>query len=264
MTPALKPVPAVKNPGTVAAMIAVASSQVGFREGGNNDNAFGRWYGMNNAAWCAMFVSWAASVSGNSKAIPKHAYTPTGASWFKARGQWFTKPKVGDIVYYYNASLGRIAHVGLVTAVHSDGSWTACEGNTSNTGSRTGNGVYLLKRTTTRGGGFGRPKYATAPKPPVPPVVVPPVVKVPPNPNPVFVPLEVDYATTLAAARETGLYGGPVAAALILLGFTPDVPGYAALQKALGWTDAVDLDGRWGPTSAAWLAARFGFAVKGL
>ncbi len=203
--------------------------------------------------------------------IPKHAYTPTGASWFKARGQWHKTPKVGDVVYYYNAGMGRIAHVGLVTAVHGDGSWTACEGNTSNTGSRTGNGVYLLKRTTTRGGGFGRPKYATAPvtpKPPVPPVVVPPVVVVPPTvgqvpiPNPTTFPvLTVVAEDVLTEAHLTGKYTGPVAGALAVLGLTDNLAGYRNLQSHLGYTGS-DADGYAGPGSLAWLCARFGLTFK--
>ncbi len=156
-------VPTVKNPGTAAAMIAVSTSQVGLREGPSNEQPFGRWYPMPNVAWCAQFISWAAFKSGCSALIPKHAYTPSGAEWFKARGQWGTKPRVGAIVYYFNASLGRIAHVGVVTKVNADGSWIACEGNTNDDGSRSGNGVYLLRRTTTRGGGFGYPKYKAPP-----------------------------------------------------------------------------------------------------
>lgn len=166
-------VPRVKNPGTAAAMIAVTTSQVGFREGPNNETAYGRWYPMNWVAWCAIFMSWCAFMAGCSKFIPKHAYTPSGADWFKARNQWHTgKPKVGDIAYFYSASMGRISHVELVCQVNADGSWLSCGGNTNNTGSREGNGVYLQRRTTTRGGGFGGPAYLPAPKPAAAPVAL--------------------------------------------------------------------------------------------
>ncbi len=166
MTPSIRPIPVVKNPGTMAAMIAVSTSQVGFREGTDNDNPYGVWYGMNHQPYCAIGISWAAAHSGCTGIIPRHAYTPAGAAEFKARGQWGTKPKLGAIVYYYNASLGRIAHVGIVVKLNADGSWIAMEWNTNDNGSRSGNGGYMLRRTTTRGGGFGYPRYKA------PPVVV--------------------------------------------------------------------------------------------
>lgn len=164
MTTAARALPALKYPGTAAAFIAVATSQVGYREGENNDTVFGAWYPMNHEAWCAMFMSWVAEQSGCRAIVPKHAYTPAGADWFQDRGQWSYTPHVGDIVYYDISGLGRISHTGTVTAVHEDGTWTACEGNTNDGGSREGNGVYLKRRSTvgTRGG-FGRPKYVKVP-----------------------------------------------------------------------------------------------------
>lgn len=171
MASPFKTVPAVKNPGTKEAMIAVAASQLGYIEGRNNDNAFGIWYGMNRQPWCAMFISWAASKSGCSKVIPKHAYTPAGAQWFKNRGQWGKTPRVGAIVYYDVSGLGRISHVGVVDKVFADGSWTAIEGNTNAAGSRDGGGVRRQKRRTvgTSRGGFGYPAYAKPPAAPKPP-----------------------------------------------------------------------------------------------
>jgi len=230
VTPPLRAVPKLTRPGTRAAMIAVATSQVGFREGPNNDTPYGRWYGLPNAAWCAEFVSWAARFSGCSKAIPKHAFTPSGAKWFKKRGQWGKTPKVGALAYYYNASLGRIAHVELVVKVNDDGSWIACGGNTNNTGSRTGNGVYLLRRRTTRGGGFGYPRYARA--------------------------LPIVSASAVAKmARDDGTYSGAVADALHHEGLSPDRDGYERWQKRCGYT-GLDADGIAGIGSLTTLAKR--------
>lgn len=165
MTPPLKSVPKVKNPGTAAALIAVASSQIGYTEGAGNNTAYGAWYKLNHNAWCAMFVSWAAKAAGCDKVIPRHAYTPAGAQWFKDRGLWGEKPRVGAIVYYDTAGLGRISHVGIVDQVFADGSWTSIEGNTNAAGSREGRVVRRQKRRTTgtSRGGFGYPRYAKAP-----------------------------------------------------------------------------------------------------
>lgn len=167
MTNPLKPLPKIEYPGTAEAMIAVFSSQLGYSEVGNNDTYFGKWYGMNFEPWCAISLSWAAFVSGCNKVIPKHAATWMGAEWFQDRGLWHETPKVGAIVYYDTAGLGRISHVGCVDAIFSDGSWTAIEGNTNAAGSREGKVIRRQKRRTvgTSRGGFAYPKYAKIPKP---------------------------------------------------------------------------------------------------
>jgi hypothetical protein len=46
-------------------MVNTAISQIGTLEGSNNDNKYGRWFGLNNQPWCAIFVSWCAAKSGN-------------------------------------------------------------------------------------------------------------------------------------------------------------------------------------------------------
>ena len=146
------------------ALLSVARSQIGYAEGPNNNTKYGAWYGMNNVPWCAQFVSWCADQAGiPTNIIPKHAYTPTGAAWFKARGQWFTSnPKVGDLVYYRFPGMGRISHLGIVEAVHGSKSITAIEGNTNAAGSRTGGRVMRKQRAGSIIAGFGRPAYSSS------------------------------------------------------------------------------------------------------
>ena len=56
MIPGLvRPLPGVAAPGTAAAAIAVATSQLGYVEGGDNQTVFGQAYGLNGAPWCAIF-----------------------------------------------------------------------------------------------------------------------------------------------------------------------------------------------------------------
>jgi len=145
---------------TAAKVISVARSQIGYREGANNNTKYGKWYGLNNQPWCAMFVSWVAAQAGASKIIPKHAYTPAGAQWFKDRGQWHSSPRAGDIVYFDcpGDGVNRISHVSIVEAVQKDGSIITIEGNTNSAGSREGNGVWRKVRKTGIKG-YGRPKY---------------------------------------------------------------------------------------------------------
>jgi len=144
---------------TAAAVVAAARAEIGYREGPNNDTKYGRWYGLNNNTWCAMFGSWVAHTTGALDIIPKHAYTPAGAQWFKSRGRWGSIPKVGAIVYFNFPGDGvdRISHVGIVEAVW-DGSIVTIEGNTNADGGREGNGVYRKVRSSGIVG-YGYPAY---------------------------------------------------------------------------------------------------------
>lgn len=136
-----------------------ARKHLGYRESQGNDNKFGRWYGMNGQPWCAIWVSYVAAHAGAAKVIPRHAYTPAGAAWFKARNQWGNKPRAGAIAYFFNPSLGRIAHVGIVEKVLDDGSFYSLEGNTNAAGSREGTVVRRQRRRTAAG--FGYPRYGS-------------------------------------------------------------------------------------------------------
>lgn len=164
MTAPLLKVPVLNHPGTAMAMVRFAGSQVGYREGPNNDTVYGVLYGLNHVSWCQEFAWVMADLSGAAGLVPRTAYTPAGAGWFQDHGQWHHHPAVGDWAYYYHRSLGRIAHVGIVAAVIDADTFITVEGNTSDTGSRTGDGVYRLRRSMAsvgleHGGGFARPKW---------------------------------------------------------------------------------------------------------
>ncbi len=48
-------------------IIEIAASQVGIKENptNSNKNPYGKWYGLDGFAWCAMFVSWVYDKAGN-------------------------------------------------------------------------------------------------------------------------------------------------------------------------------------------------------
>ena len=57
-------------------------------------------------------------------------YTPTACSYFKQAGRYGATPHVGDIVYFYSASKGRIAHVGIVESIDTNTqTFVSIEGN---------------------------------------------------------------------------------------------------------------------------------------
>lgn len=151
-------------------VIAIAESQVGVKENppGSNRVLYSDWYGI-TGAWCAMWLSWVfyqAGLALSASTSKGFAYTPSGANWFKRQGAWFTSPQVGDVVFFqFPGGPNRIHHVGLVTAVNSDGSIDTIEGNTDDAGGRTG-GRVMRRRRKVGIVGYGRPAYHPEAAPP--------------------------------------------------------------------------------------------------
>ena len=63
---------------TALDVLNVARTQIGFHEGVNNSNPYGIWYGVPNAPYCAMGVSWCFAQVGLSHLIA--AQTVKGAA----------------------------------------------------------------------------------------------------------------------------------------------------------------------------------------
>lgn len=104
--------------------LGVAKSQVGYKEGKNNNTKYGSWYGMNNAAWCVMFVCWCAEKAGiPTSVIHRTASTTTMASWFRTNGRLYERtsgyiPLPGDIVFFStDGSKSGMNHTGIVELV---------------------------------------------------------------------------------------------------------------------------------------------------
>lgn len=50
--------PAYNDTVTAEMIIATALAEVGYKEGKNNNNKYGAWFGMNNESWCCIFICW--------------------------------------------------------------------------------------------------------------------------------------------------------------------------------------------------------------
>ncbi|MBE6687260.1 MAG: CHAP domain-containing protein [Ruminococcaceae bacterium] len=160
-------------------IIAVATTQLGYKEGNSssqlggttagsgNYTKYGKWYGINPGAWCAMFVSWCANQAGISTSIiPKHASCDVGMNWFKNNGRWqYSKafggtytPKRGDLIYFGNNpnNLNDSTHVAIVTGVDSSKVYTV-EGNKSNICQN-----YSYSLTDDYIFGYGLPAYTSS------------------------------------------------------------------------------------------------------
>jgi len=148
------------------AVLEVIQAEVGYQEGPRNANKYGDAYGMPNQPWCMQLVWWAGQQAGVGDLIPRTAYTPTAAQWYRDRGQWSTEPRVGSLVFFDWPGDGkdRISHVGLVVAVE-DGAIVTYEGNTRaqpGGDQSEGDGVYERRRPLGPSVvGFGHPAYPT-------------------------------------------------------------------------------------------------------
>lgn len=143
-------------------LFKVIEPELPYREEAGGYTKYGDWYGKNvddsagfkTAAWCDMFLAWAADKAGVAQYTGQFAYTPAHAEWFKQHGAWSTKPEPGAFVFY-NFTGARISHVGIVEKVV-DGKIHTIEGNTE--------GVFLKRKIRDTGNvvGYGLPRKVKA------------------------------------------------------------------------------------------------------
>lgn len=114
------------------------------------------WVSDQGQPWCAVFVSWLAMKAGLADLYPRTASTDLGASWFKQNGQWSEYPAIGAQVFYGRS--GDMNHTGIVAGFDNDFIHTI-EGNTNDSGSAEGDGVYakIRRRNDDYIQGYGYP-----------------------------------------------------------------------------------------------------------
>jgi len=135
----------------------IATTQIGYVEQANNDNKYGKWYGLNNEPWCAMFVSWCFVKAGLGGLIT--AQSGKGFSSCDRALKWFTlldrlvpvgRAQKGDIAFFQFDKDTQPDHIGIVASNNKKLKHLTCiEGNTSAgvLGSQAnGDGVYKRKR----------------------------------------------------------------------------------------------------------------------
>jgi len=143
--------------GTVReAALALAEQELGYHETGNNDNKYGRWYGMNYQPWCAMFCTWAYETNERSGSPSfqkgdRYSYVPyiVGDARASRNGLKTTDdPLPGDMVCYDWSWDGTYDHVGLFEKWTGGTTFKAIEGNTST--SNNSNGGEVMRRDRNR------------------------------------------------------------------------------------------------------------------
>jgi len=152
------------------AALDLAIADIGYTEGGNNDNKYGRAYGENNVAYCAIAatmwyldadhpVGLSFQTVKQAGANDRHDFVPYVVSDARNGRYGFSvtsDPQRGDIVAYNwggsaSASEWEFDHVGLFEEWLGGGSFHAVEANTSpdSGGSQSnGGGVWRRSRST--------------------------------------------------------------------------------------------------------------------
>jgi cell wall-associated NlpC family hydrolase len=148
-------------------VIDAAQNEVGYQETGNNDTKYGKWYGLNNQPWCAMFVSWCFAQADLSELVAAStkkgfASCDAGLKWFAKRNKLIPvgQAQPGDVVFFQFDEDAQPDHVGIVIK-----NWKrksillTVEGNTSgDKGSQSnGDGVHIKKRAYSLAMGVARP-----------------------------------------------------------------------------------------------------------
>lgn len=106
---------------TADAVVKAAQAEIGYKEGKNNDNKYGKWYGLNNQPWCMIFVCWCFAHPVN--ATP----TPAVTSGY-AKGKTYTVTTTSGLNIRKTASksakkLGAVPKGKKVKALDVSGNW---------------------------------------------------------------------------------------------------------------------------------------------
>lgn len=156
---------------TANEFIAACQGEVGTHEDpkGSNRTRYAALAGhANGSFWCHTFLCGVARElhAPVPEAVLRTAYTPSGVAAWKAVNRWFLTPHPGDWGYidFPGDSVYRVSHCAVIVAVHSDGTVTTVEGNTSiGTSGSQRDGIWVAQRRRNRGlfKGYGRPFYNT-------------------------------------------------------------------------------------------------------
>lgn len=145
-------------------IITLAEAEIGYTESPVNSNKtkFGKWFGFDGVAWCAMFVSWcyhhAGAALGNIGFVNGFAGCQTAVAHFRKTGEITESPAPGDIVFFDWNKDGRYDHTGIFVKDIDGENFETIEGNTSL--KNQSNGGAVMRRTRKYGPGviFVHPK----------------------------------------------------------------------------------------------------------
>ncbi|WP_291907326.1 peptidoglycan-binding protein [Chitinophaga sp. CB10] len=156
-------------------IIAVAAAEKGNTETppGSNRTKYGKWYGLDGYAWCAIFVSYVYDKAGHPLEpidSPKGFQgCQSGYNYWKKNNRLVTSPQEGDIVLYDWTGKGVCNHTGIfVKWLNAERtSFQAWEGNTATGNDSDGGNVMLRTRNKSSVRAFVKP-FALDKEPDIP------------------------------------------------------------------------------------------------
>lgn len=158
---------------TALDVLNVARSQIGFHEGASNENPYGIWYGVPNAPYCAIGLSWCFAQVGLSHLVSAQTpkgfhFNPAALHWFQMQGLIVNKMQMqpGDLVMYDWNGDGVADHVEMCEAASPlAGGFTTIAFNTGNPNDPTKEGCWRVHRNYLFVIAVIRPKYPVIVKP---------------------------------------------------------------------------------------------------
>lgn len=147
--------------GIEQVLINFARNEVGYKETPTNITKYNQWADDNDywftsvqgCAWCTTFIAYCIE-----KSLGKYewdledfclddncCWSDKWMSNFKNAGRFYNSPRIGDFAF-------RKGHIGIVSAIESNGVITTIEGNCND-------GVEEIRRTTDYWLGYGRPMW---------------------------------------------------------------------------------------------------------
>ena len=144
-----------------ADLVAVARSQLGYREPSPRKSKYNKWIGRTGPGdpWCGFFQSWLAYAAGKPGAVMRKTSFPRLRDAYRSSGRTTSKPAVGRLAFIRHSRLGTVTHVGIVSKVSDRYVWTI-EGNVSaGGGNKFPRGVHEVKRTKAWVSFYADPRY---------------------------------------------------------------------------------------------------------
>ncbi len=143
-------------------IVEIAQDEIGYMELPNKKNKYGEWFGLNNVAWCAMFVSYcydkAGSPLGTIDYLKGFASVPFALKHFTHTNELTNYPQAGDIVIFDWNRDGNPDHTGIYEQNLGNGIIETIEGNTSDGNPSNGGCVEKKQRKMTLVEAYIHPK----------------------------------------------------------------------------------------------------------
>lgn len=129
-------------------IVTIAEKEIGYAEQSGNKTKYGKWFGFDGVAWCAIFVSWVYSKAGYPIKCGgwPNGFAGCQVGFEKFKSKLTKKPEQGDIVLFDWNGDGRYDHTGIFVRKINDTYFETIEGNTSLKNQSNGGEVMRRKR----------------------------------------------------------------------------------------------------------------------